>query len=481
MLPKRVERSFLYEQVASKITQLISQGTIRPGERVPSVRKISHQQRISISTALQAYFLLENQGLIEARPQSGFYVRTRSLRLPPEPKMTNPPLAATRVGVDELVAKVIEAAGNPAIISLGAGTVSTDLFPNQKLTRLLSSVARRTSLTSNTYDLPPGNGELRRQIARRSLEWGGTLSRDEIVITSGCTEALNLCLRAVAGPGDIIAVESPTYYVLLQIIESLRMKALEIPTHPRDGLGLDALTAAIERKAVRACVIMANHHNPLGSCMPEENKRNLVSILARKEIPLIEDDIYGDLFFGTERPKPAKAFDSRGLVLLCSSFSKTLAPGYRVGWTAPGRFRVAVERLKMVNTMGNPVLPQMMIAEFLQSGGYDHHLRKLRRAYANQVQLMSQAISRSFPEGTKVTRPLGGFVLWVELPASVDSLQLHREALARNISIAPGPIFSANQNYRNFMRLNCGGLWSDRIEQAVAALGQLVTKLARTV
>jgi len=478
MIPKRLGRAFLYEQVAGKISQLISQGTIRPGERVPSVRKISNQQRISISTALQAYFLLENQGLIEARPQSGFYVRTQSLRLPPEPKMTHPPLTATRVGVDELVAKVIEAARNPAIISLGAGTVSADLFPSQKLARVLSSIARRTGPSSNTYDLPPGNLELRRQIARRSLEWGGTLASDEIVVTSGCTEALNLCLRAVAGPGDIIVVESPTYYVLLQIIESLRMKALEIPTHPRDGICLESLNAAVERRSVKACVVMANSHNPLGSSMPEANKRNLVSILARKEIPLIEDDIYGDLFFGSERPKPAKAFDNKGLVLLCSSFSKTLAPGYRIGWTAPGRFGVSVERLKMVNTMGNPVLTQMMIAEFLQSGGYDHHLRKLRKAYATQVQLMTQAISRNFPEGTKVTRPVGGFVLWVELPLSVDSLELHRQALERNISIAPGPIFSANQNYRNFVRLNCGALWSDRIEQAVATLGQLVKKLA---
>ncbi|MEE9186533.1 MAG: PLP-dependent aminotransferase family protein, partial [Bacteroidota bacterium] len=321
---------------------------------------------------------------------------------------------------------------------------------------------------------PPGLEDLRRQIARRSLDWGCSLSSDEILTTCGCIEALNLCLRAVAKPGDTIAVESPTYYGILQIIEKLGMKALEIPSQCRDGISLEALNHALERNKVTACILNTNSHNPLGSSMPDENKRHLVEMLARREIPLIEDDVYGDIYFGAKRPKVAKAFDKKGLVLLCSSFTKTLTPGYRVGWTAPGKFRAQVERLKLSNTSGTPTLFQYVIAEFLESGGYDYFLRKIRRTFAIQVQLMIQAIRKYFPEETRVSRPTGGYVVWVEFPKWVDSLELYRKAIGQKISVAPGPLFSPKQHYRNFIRLNCGQHWSERFERALVTLGRLV-------
>ncbi len=467
------ERANLYEQVADQIGRLIEQGTLRPGERVPSVRKLSHQQGISVSTVLQAYSMLESKGLIEARPQSGYYVRLRSLKQPAEPNKSSPSAAATRVGVSDLVSNVLKAARNRKIVPLGAAAPSPDLFPIQQLNRIMASLARRHTASSFNYDWPPGNDALRREIARHSLEWGGSLTQDEIVTTCGCMEALNLSLRAVAKTGDTIAIESPTYYGILQVIESLGMKALEIPTCPRDGICIEALGAALTKKKIKACMVMTNFSNPLGSCMSDENKRRLVELLAEHQIPLIEDDIDGDLYFGDTRPKPAKAFDKDGLVLLCSSFTKTLAPGYRVGWIAPGRFREEVERLKFMSTGGTPTLPQMTIAYFLEFGGYQRHLRRLRKAYANQVQLVTSAICKYFPEGTKVTRPMGGYLLWVELPATVDALALHQQALAANISIAPGPIFSAKQKYQNFIRLNCGYPWSDSIEMALITLGRL--------
>lgn len=469
---------YRYEQLAAKIAELIHRGTLRPGERIPSVRRISRQEGVSVSTALQAYFLLEDRGLIEARPQSGFYVRLQQRRLPPEPKIMFPPQAATRVGVGELVFSILKAGRDPGIVPLGMASVSPELFPTAKLHRVLASVARRAGDRANRYDLAPGYSELRHQIARRSLDWGCSLSGDDVVVTNGCTEALNLCLRAVTSPGDVVAVESPTYFVLLQILEALQLKALEIPTDPREGVCLNELEAALDRRKVKACLFMTNFHNPLGSCMPDEKKSRVVEILARREIPLIEDDIYGDIFFGPSRPKVAKAFDRRGLVLLCSSFSKTLAPGHRVGWTAPGRFRDQVERLKNINTAGNALLPQMMIAEFLKNGGYDHYLRGIRKAFAQQVHITTQAIGKYFPEGTKVTRPTGGIVLWVELPVAVDALDLYQKALEKNISVAPGPVFSASQGYRNFIRINCGVRWSDRIEEALIFLGRLAVELA---
>lgn len=300
------------------------------------------------------------------------------------------------------------------------------------------------------------------------------MSPDDIVTTCGTMEALNLCLRAVAKPGDTIAIESPTFYGILQA--SLGMRALEIPTHPRDGIDLDALEQAIKKNKVKACLLIPNFNNPLGCCMPDNNKKQLVEMLGRREIPLIEDDIYGDIYFGAARPKTAKAFDKEGLVLLCSSFSKTIAPGYRVGWTAPGRFKAQVEHLKSMNTIATATLPQMAVARFLESGGYDRHLRKLRKALATQVQRVTLAVRQYFPEGTRITRPTGGFVLWVELPKSVDSLELYRKALEKKISIAPGPIFSAKQKYQNFIRLSCGQAWSDSLEQALKTLGRLAGK-----
>jgi len=477
MLNPTTNGNRLYEQVANQIAGLIEQGTLRPGERIPSVRKFSTQNGVSISTVMQAYARLEDQGWIEARPQSGYYVRLRSRELPPEPAISHPPLSASRVAVGDLVVRLHDAMDRPDVVPFGAACPSLKLLPSQKLNRTLGAILRRTNYAGVGYEPVTGNEALRHHIARRALDYGCHLSENDVVITCGCTEALNLCLRAVAEPGDTIAVESPTYFGILQIIESLKMKAVEIATDPKNGISLEALAAAMKKRMVKACLLMTNFHNPLGCCMPDENKKQLAKLLAHYDIPLIEDDIYGDLHHGAGRPKPVKAYDNNGLVLLCASFSKTLSASYRVGWTAPGKFKAQVERLKLSNTMSTASLPQMAIAEMLQNGGYDHYLRRIRRAYAAQVQLTTQAIRKYFPEKTKVTRPLGGFVLWVELPKSVDALKLYRKALAEKISIVPGPIFSAKQRYQNFIRLSCGHPWSVELEQALARLGRLAKEI----
>jgi DNA-binding transcriptional MocR family regulator len=475
--PLALERK-LYEDVAERVALLIEQKTLRPGERIPSVRAMSAQQRVSVSTVLQAYLLLENRGLIETRPQSGHYVRVRARELPAEPRMSRPPTSTTRVTVSDLVARVYGATRDPHIVPLGAAYPSADVLPTERLNRLMAQVARRAGRRAMAYDAPPGCPELRRQIARRALTAGCTIAPDEIVTTSGAMEALHLALRAVADAGDTIAIETPTYYGVLQLIETLGMRALEIPTHPRDGLHLDALETALKQFRVKAVLATPNFNNPLGSLMPDAHKARLVQLLGRREVPLIEDDIYGDLHFGPERPRAARAFDRDGLVLLCASFSKTIAPGYRVGWCAPGRFRERVERLKFMHSVATATLPQMAIAAFLDQGGYDRHLRALRRNLAAQVRRYAEAVSEHFPRGTRLTRPAGGFVLWVELPAGVSALEVHSRALSRGISVAPGPIFSAKQRFANFVRVNCGHPWSDEISRAVATLGRLAAEAA---
>jgi DNA-binding transcriptional MocR family regulator len=462
----------LYEQVADHIVTLIDKGTLQPGERLPSIRKLSSQMDVSISTVLQAYMSLESKDWIEAKPQSGFYVKPMR-NLAPEPKASMPSPIVSRIGISELVAQVFQSAHDPQMIQLALSTPSPEHLPVKRLNRLMAAATSRFGAAALSYDFPPGYAPLRHEIVKRLIDAGCRLSEQDIVTTNGTMEALNLCLRAVAKSGDVIAIESPAFYGTLQVIESLGMKALEISTHPRNGILLDALGAAIRRQRVKACLLVSNFSNPVGACIPDANKKALVELLSRREIPLIEDDIYGDLCFNGPRPKTAKAYDQRGLVLLCSSFSKTLAPGYRVGWTAPGRYRPQVESLKFTNSMATATAPQMAIAEFLQSGGYDRYLRKLRRVLMTQVQQMSTAVARYFPAGTKVTRPQGGYVLWVELPRSVDALQLHRRALTKKISIAPGPIFSAKQKYKNCIRLSCGLPWSEKVEQAVQILGVL--------
>ncbi len=470
--------SLLYESVARDISALIAAGTLLPGERVPSVRRLSHQKRVSVSTVLQAYQLLENRGFIEARPQSGYYVRRA--RPVAEPAITNPPKAPKVVGVHELVSRVLAAGHDPRIVKLGAALPGHELMPATRLRRMLSSTARRFPEALTTYAVPPGREELRRQIARHALNWGCSFTAGDVIITNGCTEALNLCLRAVAKPGDVVALESPTWYGLLQIIESLGMKALEIPTHPRNGISLDALELACERERVKVCLIMSNVSNPLGGVMTEVSKKRLVRLLAARGIPLIEDLVYGDLYFGTGAPRAAKAYDRQGMVMLCSSFSKTLAPGFRVGWVAPGRYRAQVERLKFVSSVGTPELLQLTIAEFLENGGYDRQLRSLRRAFAERIERTKRAVFEHFPEDTRATNPAGGFVLWVELPKDADSISLYESTMQDGISIAPGPMFTASDRYRNCIRLNCGCTWTPAVEQAIARVGDLAkAQLAR--
>jgi DNA-binding transcriptional MocR family regulator len=478
MSPKAARpKILLYEKVADQIARQIDNGTLLPGDRIPSVRRLNSRLGVSMSTVLQSYMLLEDKGLIEARPQSGYYVRLQKRDLPPEPKMSHPPAAASDVGVAELAAEVHEAIMDPAVVPLGTATASQDLLPTARLNRILASIARNAGSANNRYESPRGNPDLRRQIARRSIDWGTSLGSEDIITTFGCTEALNLCLRAVTRPGDLVAVESPTYFGFLQILESLQLKAVEIPTDPREGICLESLDEVLRRKHISALFVIPNFSNPLGSCMPDRNKKEVAAMLGRRGIPIIEDDIYGDLHFDSGRPKAMKAFDETGTVLLCSSFSKTLSPGYRVGWTAPGKYFDAVRKLKLMNSISTTTLPQMAIAEMMRSGGYDHYLRKLRKSFSRQVQTTTKAISRYFPQGTKVTRPSGGFVLWVEFPPGVDALVLYRKALEKKVSVVPGPLFSPKRDYGRCIRLNCGYPWSERIEEALVTIGHIASSM----
>jgi DNA-binding transcriptional MocR family regulator len=331
---------------------------------------------------------------------------------------------------------------------------------------------------STVESLPPGSDELRRQIARRYLLFGARVPADEIIITTGALEALNLSLQTLTRPGDTVAIESPAFYACLQSIETAGLKALEIPTHPREGVDLSALKSAIAKHNVRACWFMTTFQNPLGATLPADKKQELVKLLAQHEIPLIEDDVYAELYFGKDRPKPAKAFDAKGLVLNCGSFSKCLAPGYRLGWVAAGRYAGDLQRRKIASTLATSVPIQNGVALMLRQEGYEAHLAKLRQALSAQQQDVLRSIRKHFPSGYRITTPEGGYFLWVELAADVDALEVHRLALAANVSIAPGPMFSARREFRNCIRLNCGHPWSPVMDRAIAELARIIRAAA---
>ena len=474
IMDKVDKTTFLYEKIIDDIRNRIANGNLRPGEKLPSVRKLSRDWDVSVSTVLQSYIALETIGLIEAKPQSGYYIRYKSGRVLPEPETPNIQSAIKNYGCNELVTNLCELSTIPGLISLGAGIPGSDVLPTKTLNNLLSRIARSCSKGIN-YEFPPGNSKLRHELAKRTIEWGGDISQEDIIITNGATEALSLSLQAVAKAGDTILTESPTYYGVLQLIENFGMHALEIPTRPKDGIDIDAFKKAIKNHKVAACILYPSINNPLGSIMPDDNKRKVYEILSGKDIPLIEGDVYGELYFGQTRPKPIKSLDKKGLVLYSSSF-KTIAPGYRVGWVCPGRYFDKVKKLKYMSSLANASFPQMAMAEFLRTGGYERCIRNLRKKFISNISIVSSLICEYFPDGTKISKPQGGHYLWIELPENVNSIKLQRLALKENISIAPGPLFSTKDDFLNYIRLSCACSWSSVIDKVIKTLGELCKK-----
>lgn len=468
----------LYTQVADAVAKLIADGTLRPGERAPSLRRVCSQHGVSMSTAVQAFVELESRGLVEPRHKSGFFVRQPAAPARADATMPRPPRVPMAGSLGNLHASLFDAVASENLIALGGAVPGADILPTVKLNRMLAEKARHAGARGVAYDLPPGSEALRRQISKRMARGGAVVAPADIITTCGATEALMLCLRAVTKPGDVVAVESPTYFGLLHVLEALSLRALEIPADPENGMRLDVLERALQKQRVQACIALPAFSNPLGASMPDEAKQRLVAMLKEREIPLIEDDVFGALPFGPKRPRSCKAFDDSGLVLFCSSFSKTLAPGYRVGWVAPGRYYHQVRMAKLTHTLATATLPELAVAGFLTEGGYDHWLRSVRAVFKDNVAQARRAILEHFPAGTIVTDPNGGFLLWVTMPPKVDALELYDRALAKGISIAPGHMFSLEQRYTHCIRISCGERWSPRIEGAIRTLGSLAKRQA---
>ena len=471
------DQDHLYLQVADGLEKMIGEETLKIGDKLPSVRMLSEEYGISMGTAFQAYYHLEGKGLIESRPKSGYYVRFNFRRMPGLPRVSDPEPVTVEVSVQEMIATVFNDITAEDLINFSIAAPPMSLLPAARLNKSLVHAMRTARHHGIQYEHIQGNKDLRRQLVKLAFNWGGKLSENDVVVTAGCMEALVMCLKAVTQPGDTVAIENPTYFGIFQVIESLGLKVLELPSDPMTGVSPSVLEKLMEKFPVKACLLVPNFSNPLGACMPDKNKQALVELLTAHQVPLIEDDIYGELYFGKHRPKTCKTFDKDGWVLHCSSLSKSLAPGYRIGWAIPGRYTEQVLRHKMMHTVTGVTITQQAIAHFLSIGRYEYHLKKLRKALHTQSLRYLQGVMQYFPEGVKVSRPQGGFVLWVELDKKLNAYMLYREALKHHISVAPGQLFSMQGKFGNCLRISYARPWDEDVEQGIKVLGELIRKM----
>lgn len=473
---------FRYAELADKLETQIRNGSFRAGEKLPSIRGLRLQTGLSISTVYQAYIELEKRGMVEPREKSGYYVKPLLQELLPAPRPPISNLVPKKVNINNMAFALIEAMADPEILQLGGALVASELLPLRQLgAAIRSAPLDRLQKNLATYGHYQGHVDLRRQIARRMAPICGAFAPERMVLTNGCMEAVTLGLKAVTHPGDTVMVESPTFPWFLQVIEDLNLHALEIPTDPRFGIDLGILERAIRRHAVKACVFIANFNNPLGYLMADEAKQNLVELLNAANVPVIEDDIYGELYFTPSRPLPLKAFDRQEGVLYCASFSKSLSPGLRIGWIHPGRYLDRVKRLKINQSVSEPALTQWVAARYLETGQFDRHLRRLRTHLKNQVGNTALAVARYFPAGTMISAPQGGLALWVQMDPRVNSLELFRRCLENKIAVMPGIICASGDAYKNCIRLSCGMPYTDRIDQGLQTLAAIARQLIQQV
>lgn len=464
-----------YQHLATLLAQRIEQGLYQGGERLPSVRSLSAEHGVSISTVQQAYHLLEEKQLITPQPRSGYFV-TPCKSKPPVPPITRPAQRPVEITQWESVLELINSRLDEDTLQLGSGMPDTNQPTIKPLWKIISRLAQKQDPRMLNYDNIYGVAALREQVARMAIDSGCQLSPDEIVITTGCHEALSVSIRAICQPGDIIAVESPTFHGTMQTLRGFGIKVIEIPTDSVTGISLEALELALEQWPIKAVIVVPNCNNPLGFIMPEARKRALLSMAQRFDIGIIEDDVYGELVYEYPRPLSIKSMDEDGRVLLCSSVSKVLAPGLRVGWVAPGRYLNRVLHLKYIGTGSTATQTQLAVAEFIRQGYYQPHLRKMRMHYQRNLTIFTHWVRHYFPCGICVSRPQGGFLMWIELPEAFDAVRLNRELRESHIQISVGSLFSASGKYRNCLRLNYALAITPQTERALATVGAAVER-----
>lgn len=458
-----------YQELAEKIKLQIRNETWRAGEKIPSIRMASRNYSVGAASVLQAYQLLESQGWLTAKPQSGYFVTSLLER---QQQLCNHQDESKPEFDDDLYHYLSD--NRSAAIGFGSALPDPDLFPFSVLNRHLASAGRQFTPSDVLQDMPPGNEQLRRMIAQRYLSHGINVSHNDIVITSGAMEALNLSMSVVTKPDDTVILESPTFYGAIQAAQRNRLNALSIDVDPVHGIDLEELEKKIDHSRPKAMWVMPNFHNPTGICLSDETKCELVNLANQYDFYLIEDDVYAELHFDDIKPKPLKFWDSNDRVLLCGSFSKSLCPGFRIGWVVNRALSEQIQKQQLISTLSGSSPIQQGLVHYLKYEGIDNHLRKLRKTLKERQIQYLDFITRCFPSECRVHAPSGGYFVWIELPVQLDAREIYRQLLLQGVSIAYGDLFDGNYGHSNCLRLNVSLDWSADVEAGLTRLSELI-------
>jgi len=465
--------TFLYRQLAEQFSADINAGTLATGAKMPSIRHVSKQRQLSINTVQKSYELLEAQGYIIVKAQSGFYVRARSSVLNDSIFGTFEPQVES-IDKITLLNDIISASSDRHRLALGTITLDTSLMPARMLQRSLIRAMRSQPNSGLAYSAVRGEPALQQAIVEHFSQDGIHINKEQLIITNGAMQALSLAILSISKPGDSIAVPTPCYSGQLLLLANLERNIIEIPSNSQ-GIDLMMLEQVMAAGKVAGALLSACYQNPLGYSLSISDKSKIADWAAQYQCPVIEDDVFGECGYSTQRPAPIKSWDKQGYVIWCGSFSKTLAPGYRIGWCASGRFTQQLQRQLLSRSLAVNAPLQLALADFVNCGQYRRHLNSLRVQLAAQVDALYQSVSRHFPQDCRCSKPAGGYALWLQLPDHIDAFDIYQQALEKGINIVPGVVFSADQKYQNCLRLNAGNPWSEDLDLGVKALANLVS------
>jgi len=463
-------RPHRYRSLALQLAQDLRSGCYPPGSQLPSVRQLCSAHAASLATVTHALHELEDAGLIEARPRRGFFA---SAALP----MARSAPAAEAIALEGRRKRLMElAASQPGLLSLGHLGLPASLLPLPTLARLLGQQLRSQRgllATGSAY----GSTALREQLARRAPRMGCQFGAEDVVVTQGEGESLQLCLRLLTQPGDLVALGTPAPLRALELIASMGLRALELPAADDGGLAVPALAAALQTQAIAACLAEPSFYRATGGSLDDAAKQSLAALLDQHQLPLIECDMMGELYRGTQRPAPVKAFDTDDRVLYCGSLACITGPGYNLGYIASARHHLQLRAARAVHGELLPSSSDAVLAAFMASGAFDTHLRRLRRTLAAQLQAYEQAVRAHFPAGTRVSTGAGGYVLWVELPGHLNACVLLERARQHGYNFMPGAVFSMGTQFDHCLRLSAAHPLDAQRAQGLRLLGELAQQL----
>lgn len=444
-------QQYSYEIFTSVIEEQIKNETFRNGDRLPSVRAIKEKYHISVSSVQSGYEYLMLKGLVKSNPRSGYFVDYQNDKIPKAETKLLP------VSKDVAFSKNVlltSARDKPSAINSFNNTAPGDfLVPQKLILRTMQEVIREKGSALLRYYPPNGSFELRNLIADRMNKLNCSMNAEEIIITDGTLQALFIALHTVTKEGDVIAIESPCVFSVLEVAANLNLKIIEIPVNYQDGFDIEYLKKVCETNTIKALVVTPNFHNPTGILMKEETKKDLAELAENFQFPIIENDIYGDIYFSEKRPTCIKSFDQKGWVITVSSFSKTLAPGIRLGWLNAGKFYAQAEKSKF--SLGRTVSPiyQELMIKLLIKNSYDRHLRSFRKKLNQQAMLLLNTLRTYFPKDSYFHQPEGGYSIWGELPERIDMDKFYEYCEKNRILFTPGNTFSVSGEYKRCFRI----------------------------